>query len=79
VDPELLEQLKENNRLLRGLLALSAEGLLRDQPRLGGSRFGSVEEVLSQGGLLKNVEIATILGKTPQAVGQSLQRRRNGA
>ena len=62
-------------RLLHALVAIDTERLLRDHPSLGASRFTSIEAVLLSAGL-KNVEIAEVLGKSPQAVSQALARAR---
>jgi DNA-directed RNA polymerase specialized sigma24 family protein len=76
LEQEVLEELREQTRLIKALLALRADALLRDNPELGASRHRSIELLLSEGLGLKNVEIATMLGKSPQAVGQAIARAR---
>ena len=73
---EMLDLIREQNRLLKAQLAVLTEKLLRETD-LGSSRFENIETLLSDGGGLKNVEIAALLGKSPQAVGQSIARQRN--
>ena len=72
----LEELIEQQNTLLRALLAIQVDNALSPSAERPGSRFGGIEHVLSESGTLKNVDIAKVLGKSPQAVGQALTRQK---
>lgn len=67
---ELLAELQKTNRMLNALLAIVVDKHIRETD-LAKPRPRSIDRMLSDNGLA-NTEIATLLGKTPQAVGQQL-------
>lgn len=67
---EILEELRKTNRLLSALLTISVDRHLRDTD-LAKPRPRSIDRMLAELGLT-GVEIAKLLGKTPQAVSQAL-------
>jgi hypothetical protein len=71
-ESQLVQAVEEQNRLLRALIAVTVDSYLRDNPDVASPRFRSIDQLLSVAGGLRNSEIAVILNKTPQAVGQVL-------
>jgi hypothetical protein len=67
---ELLAELQKTNRMLNVLLSVVVDRHIRESD-LAKPRPRSIDRMLSDNGLT-NTEIATLLGKTPQAVGQQL-------
>lgn len=67
---ELLAELQKTNRMLNALLSIVVDQHIRGTD-LAKPRPRSIDRMLSDNGL-SNTEIATLLGKTPQAVGQLL-------
>lgn len=67
---ELLQEIQKTNRMLNALLAIVTDRHLRDTD-LAKPRPRSIDRMLSDNGM-SNAEIAKLLGKSPQAVGQSL-------
>lgn len=67
---EIIEELKKTNRLLYALLTVTVDRHLRETD-LAKPRPRSVDRMLKDIGL-NHVEIATLLGKSKQAVGQML-------
>jgi len=70
--PSVQELLREQNDLLRGILAVLIDEHLRSNAELANSKFRSIDQLLKEAGGLTNTDIAAYLGKTPQAVGQVL-------
>lgn len=68
-----LELLRSIDVKLGALLALETQRLLREDPELADPRPRSIDRLLADTGLSRT-EIASILGKTPQAVGQMLKK-----
>jgi hypothetical protein len=64
--------LREQNSILRGILAVLVDEHLRSNAELANSKFRSIDQLLKDGAGLTNTEIAAYLGKSPQAVGQVL-------
>lgn len=67
---EVLEELKKNNRLLNALLAITVDQHLRETD-LAKPRPRTIDRMLTDVGL-SGVEVAKLLGKTPQAVSSAL-------
>jgi len=67
---ELLAELQKTNRMLNALLSIVVDQHIRGTD-LAKPRPRSIDRMLSDNGLT-NTEIAILLGKTPQAVGQLL-------
>lgn len=76
MESELLAELKKTNRMLNALLSIVVDQHLRGT-ELAKPRPRSIDRMLSDNGLI-NTEIATLLGKTPQAVGQQLSMDKKG-
>ncbi len=70
MNEEILNELKKNNRLLYALLAITVDQHLRGTD-LAKPRPRSIDRMLTDVGLT-GVEIAKLLGKTPQAVSNAL-------
>ena len=69
---EETELLKRIDAKLGALLAIGVEDLLRRTPELANPRPRSIDRLLTDVGLGQS-EIASLLGKSPQAVGQMLR------
>jgi len=67
---ELTAELQKTNRMLNALLSIVVDQHIRGTD-LAKPRVRSIDRMLSDNGLT-NTEIAILLGKTPQAVGQQL-------
>lgn len=72
MNDEILEELKGINVKMSALLTITVDRHIRDTD-IARPRPRSIDKMLSDIGLA-NVEIAKLLGKSPQAVGQSLAR-----
>lgn len=70
MNEEMLEELKKNNRLLYALLAITVDQHIRGTD-LAKPRPRTIDRMLTDVGL-SGVEIAKLLGKTPQAVSNAL-------
>jgi DNA-binding transcriptional ArsR family regulator len=73
VTPEENARLDRLERLVGALLSIAVDRHMREFPSLGSARAPKIEHILSDGGLTGR-EIAGLLGKSPQAVSQNLQR-----
>lgn len=69
------ELLKAIDTKLSALVAIHTQRLLADSPDLARPRPRSIDKLLHDVGL-SQAEIARILGKTPQAVGQILKKEK---
>ena len=74
-DRQVAKALEEQNRLLRAILALLTDIRVDPGANYAESKYGSIDNLLSEAGGLRNVEIAQLLGKTPQAVGQVIAKK----
>jgi len=72
-----LATLKQIEIKLSALVGLAIEEAIRSSPDLARRRRRPIDAVLSDAGLT-GTEIAKLLGKTPQAVSQVLQREQRG-
>lgn len=70
MNEDVLNELKKNNRLLYALLAITVDQHIRGTD-LAKPRPRSIDRMLTDVGLT-GVEIAKLLGKTPQAVSNAL-------
>lgn len=70
MNEQLLAELQKTNRMLNAMLAITVDRHIRDTD-LAKPRPRSIDRMLSDNGL-SNTEIAKLLGKSPQAVGQVL-------
>lgn len=70
MDDEILNELKKINRMLSALLAITVDQHLRGTD-LAKPRPRSIDRMLTDVGLA-GVEVARLLGKTPQAVSNAL-------
>ena len=71
MEEKLIAELNKTNRMLNAILSIVVDKHIRDSD-LAKPRPRSVDRMLSDNGLT-NTEIATLLGKSPQAVGQVLK------
>ena len=69
--------LSQQNALLQAILATVVDGQLKRTQDRPASRFGGIDHLLSEGGLLRNSDVARVLGKSPQAVGQAISRQKD--
>ena len=70
MDENILNELKKNNRMLYALLAITVDQHIRGTD-IAKPRPRSIDRMLTDVGL-SGVEIAKLLGKTPQAVSSAL-------
>lgn len=70
MNEDILNELKKNNRMLYALLAIAVDQHIRGTD-LAKPRPRSIDRMLTDVGLT-GVEIAKLLGKTPQAVSYAL-------
>ena len=70
MNEEILNELKKNNRMLYALLAITVDQHIRGTD-IAKPRPRSIDRMLTDVGLT-GVEIAKLLGKTPQAVSNAL-------
>ncbi|MFC6157185.1 hypothetical protein [Kribbella jiaozuonensis] len=75
-DDPVVEALKRIDTKLAALLAIVVDGHLRDT-EMAKPRPRTIDKMLVDVGLTQ-VEVARLLGKTPQAVGQVLQKDKKG-
>lgn len=73
MDTESLAILRSIDARLSALLAISVEDLLRRTPELANPRPRSIDRLLTDAGL-DQAQVATLLGKSPQAVSQQLAK-----
>lgn len=66
MNDEILNELRKNNQMLSALLSITVDRHLRDTD-LAKPRPRSIDRMLTDAGL-PGVEVAKLLGKTPQAV-----------
>lgn len=70
MNEEILNELKKNNRMLYALLAITVDQHIRGTD-IAKPRPRTIDRMLTDVGLT-GVEIAKLLGKTPQAVSNAL-------
>lgn len=70
-DPQVVAQLEGIERKISALLAIAVDDHLRASPDLANPRPRSIDKLLLDAGL-RQTEIASTLGKSPQAVSQVL-------
>ena len=75
---EQTDLLQKIDTKLAALLAIAVEDLLRQTPDLADPRPRSIDRMLADVGLT-GVEIAALLGKTPQAVSNQLSAAKKSA
>lgn len=71
---ELISAIQSIDRKLSALLSIAVDQHLRRTPDLANPRPRNIDQILSDAGML-GTEIATTLGKSPQAVSQALKSR----
>lgn len=76
IEVRLLKAIEDQNRLLQAILAVLTDLRIDPGATYADSKFASADNLLSEAGGLRNVEIAQLLGKTPQAVGQVIAKRK---
>lgn len=74
-DSDWLAYLRAIDTKLSALVAIHTHRLLIDDPDLAKPRPRSIDKMLYDVGL-KQADIARVLGKTPQAVGQVLKKEK---